>query len=1440
MLIHRSQPPVLRLFALSFLACLMLVAFTGSAGPARAQAPLPAASTPSASGTVLVMRIYYTSNIQYADLATEFGLEQSYSPGGYLSLWADVDTFNSLVARGLHVEVDAATTKEARENPPVFGHNADSFYNGYYTIEEMQTLLDQKVAQYPTLAEKVDIGDSWCKVHPGSCTQPDNYNGYDLYAMRITNHNIAGTKPVFWFNAGLHSREIVPPELAINYINWLLDGYATNADARWLVDWNEIWIVPMSNPDGHHIVENGISQPRTQRKNADNANGSCQFAGSSNQFGTDLNRNFAFKWGCCNGSSTQPCNLTYRGPSPASEPETQFITAKRNQLIPDQRGPGDNDPAPITTTGAFLDMHSNAALTLYPWGQTTAHAPNNDDLRNMAKHMAATSVGGNGYHMEQSVGLYPTDGAIDDAEYGDLGAPGFTIELVSGGSFAPPYSAVAIDWNANRGPLIYLSKIARQPYLMTRGPDTNSVTSTPMTVTQGTPAALTGSINYNWSSNDPPEVNTYLQNVAAAEYYIDTPPWAGGTGIPMQAVDGNFNSATEAVQATVNTSGLTPGRHLLMVRGRGVNSYEGFQSWGAISAAFLDVLPGGGGTSTPIPTSTRTPTLIPSQTPTSTRTPTSTPSRTSTPSATSTPLGANTFCNTNQITWPDWGTATPYPGTINVQGLTGTITGVSVKLNTVRTDWTGDLDILLVGPQGQSVVLLSDAGDGCSSNDVDIQFVDGAPAFPQFGCPPAGPRIVSPSNYEDNNWADSWPSPAPPAPWGSALSTFNGSNPNGTWSLYVVDDYPGFTGYIEDGWCLTINTTTGTPITPPPTNTPTVIPTLCPTQDYTTGTNTDPIVPGTTFVPGSNCDDCSVNIPLPFSYRLYDQYYSSVRVFANGMATFVGTSGGAISTCMPVPSSTYTIFLNGNDLLLTTAGDGVYTSTTGTAPFRTFNMEWRGCYYNGGVCGARVNFELSLNEGLRRFELRYGSGAQNVALAGVQKDGSHYTQYVCGGSINNSVYFILGGCSTPTPGTPVATPTRTNTPLPTQTTGGSTATPIPTNTRTGTPTFTPTPGHPSSTPGTPTSTSTVPLATPTTCHCSPVLITGTSACAANDVYTYSFGVSNQCGRAISGPVSAAFQVADSASGPWTTLETTTPQPATVCGGCIMNFTGAFTETAIPAQYTHFRVEFTITWFDCVGNLSAFGDSDPNPLCRTANPSPTPIASGTAVPTPPPTATATPTTCVLAFTDVDTNTTFYANIRCLACLGIINGYTSPADCPSGAPCFKPGNNVTRGQIAKIVSNAAGFTDTISEQKFEDILPGSTFFDFVQRLAAHNVMSGYPCGGPGEPCGSGSLPYFRPNDTATRGQLAKIVSNSALYLDPVTGQTFEDVEPGDTFYVFIERLASRGVMSGYPCGGQGEPCGTPALPYFRPGSSVTRGQTSKIVANTFFPHCNPVRR
>jgi hypothetical protein len=144
-------------------------------------------------------------------------------------------------------------------------------------------------------------------------------------------------------------------------------------------------------------------------------------------------------------------------------------------------------------------------------------------------------------------------------------------------------------------------------------------------------------------------------------------------------------------------------------------------------------------------------------------------------------------------------------------------------------------------------------------------------------------------------------------------------------------------------------------------------------------------------------------------------------------------------------------------------------------------------------------------------------------------------------------------------------------------------------------------------------------------------------------------------------------------------------------------------------------------------------------------------------------------------------------------------------------------------------------------FEDVPANSPFYDPIQQLASRGYIGGYPCGTtPAELCQEGNRPYFRPGQNTTRGQLSKIVSETARFDEAPGPQKFADVPTDSPFFVWINRLANRGVISGYGCGGVDEPCVAGNLPYFRPGENVTRGQTAKIVANTFFPNCQTPSR
>ncbi len=255
----------------------------------------------------------------------------------------------------------------------------------------------------------------------------------------------------------------------------------------------------------------------------------------------------------------------------------------------------------------------------------------------------------------------------------------------------------------------------------------------------------------------------------------------------------------------------------------------------------------------------------------------------------------------------------------------------------------------------------------------------------------------------------------------------------------------------------------GTP-TPTPTAspTPTPTPTATPCADqYTINQIGGSIVPGTVDI-GAHCDDCVTTVALPFSYTLYDQTFTAVNLSSNGNAQFVTTDAAFSNVCLPWLDHNYTIFPYWDDLYLVNAGYGIFTSISGTAPNRIFNIEWRAQYFPGT---GTANLELQLYEGQTRFDVIYGQvdNGNTSATAGVQRDNTTFTQYFCngsGGAATGGQSYTLQPCPSPTPSvSPTATATATATATPTATaTATATATPTATATATPTPTPSGTPG----------------------------------------------------------------------------------------------------------------------------------------------------------------------------------------------------------------------------------------------------------------------------------------------------------------------------------------------------------------------------------------------
>src|SRR5438552_2131650 len=242
---------------------------------------------------------------------------------------------------------------------------------------------------------------------------------------------------------------------------------------------------------------------------------------------------------------------------------------------------------------------------------------------------------------------------------------------------------------------------------------------------------------------------------------------------------------------------------------------------------------------------------------------------------------------------------------------------------------------------------------------------------------------------------------------------------------------------------------------PTPTNTPT--PTPC--VQYVITQIGGGIVPGTTDI-GNHCDDCITTIALPFSYTLYDLTFTSVNLSSNGNAQFTTIDAFFSNVCLPWTAHNYTVMPYWEDLTTEQLSGcasypggtcGIYTSVSGTAPNRIFNIEWR-TVYHPVTFGA--NFELRLYENQQHFDVIYGivTNGNLGATAGVQKDDANFTQYFTNGIAAAAISthsYIVQPCPSPTP-----SPTSTATFTPTAT---ATFTPTPTATATATATFTPTP-----------------------------------------------------------------------------------------------------------------------------------------------------------------------------------------------------------------------------------------------------------------------------------------------------------------------------------------------------------------------------------------------
>lgn len=317
---------------------------------------------------------------------------------------------------------------EGRAGQPFDFPSADAKYHNY---AEAEAEINAAVATYPNILSKRVIGTS--------------YEGRDIVALKISD-NVATdeSEPEVLFTAHQHAREHLTVEMALYLVREFTQGYGSDSRITGLVDSREIWIVPDVNPDGGEY-DIATGSYRSWRKNRQPNSG-------SSEVGTDLNRNWDFKWGCCGGSSGSPGSETYRGAKAESAPEVKVVADfARSRVVGGKQ-----------QIKAAIDFHTYSELVLWPFGWTdddTATGMTQDD------HDAFAAVGekmaaSNGYTPEQSSDLYITDGAIDDWLWGDQKIFAYTFEMYptssGAGGFYPPDEVIERETARNRDAVLQL------------------------------------------------------------------------------------------------------------------------------------------------------------------------------------------------------------------------------------------------------------------------------------------------------------------------------------------------------------------------------------------------------------------------------------------------------------------------------------------------------------------------------------------------------------------------------------------------------------------------------------------------------------------------------------------------------------------------------------------------------------------------------------------------------------------------------------------------------------------------------------------------------------------------------------------------------------------------------------------------------------------------
>ena len=305
-------------------------------------------------------------------------------------------------------------------------------YEAYHTYAEVGAEVAAVAAAHPAIVQRFSIGRS--------------YLGRQLWAAKISDNVLVDEdEPEVLFDGGIHADEHMGVEMTLKILHWLADGYGTDPRVTNIVNTREIWIIFMVNPDGaafdiakgkfHNWRKNRQPTPGTTAK------------------GTDLNRNFGYRWGGGGRTSSNPLAITYRGPKPFSTPEARAFRDFLASRVIDGR----------QQIRMGISFHETGRLVLWPYGYTKTNVPGDmtaqdrSALARIGRAMAASS----GYRPEQASDLYVSSGTSRDFEYGTYRIFAYTIEL-SVRAYSRP-SKIASETGRNKAAVLYLLERAWCP-----------------------------------------------------------------------------------------------------------------------------------------------------------------------------------------------------------------------------------------------------------------------------------------------------------------------------------------------------------------------------------------------------------------------------------------------------------------------------------------------------------------------------------------------------------------------------------------------------------------------------------------------------------------------------------------------------------------------------------------------------------------------------------------------------------------------------------------------------------------------------------------------------------------------------------------------------------------------------------------------------------------